>query len=132
MSMNKVILQGRLCAAPELRQSKSGKSVLSVNVAVDRRGEGCDFITVNAWDKTAEFIAKYFTKGKEILLCGRIETRSYEVNGTKRPVTEVVAEEVAFCGSKDNAKSEQHTIAESYKNAEPKFEEIENNDNLPF
>ena len=108
-SFNKVILMGRLTAAPELKQTQSGTAVTSFTLAVDRRysKEGqekqADFITVVAWKGTAEFICKYFGKGSAILVCGELQTRSWEQDGQKRYATEVVASEVSFCEAKKNS-----------------------------
>ena len=88
-SFNKVILMGRLTSDPELKQSSNGVSVTSFNIAVDRRfskGEDkqCDFITIVAWRNTADFICKYFKKGQAMLVCGELQTRSWEdSNGNK-------------------------------------------------
>lgn len=105
--MNKVVLVGRLARDPELRTTQSGTAVVSFTVACDRRftrqGEErqADFINCVAWNKTAEFISRYFTKGMRIALDGRIQTRSYDdQNGNKRYITEVVAEDVEFAQSK--------------------------------
>ena len=101
--MNKIILIGRLTKAPELRYTQSGTAVVSFNLAVDRRfanqnGEReADFINCVAWNKTAEFIANYFQKGKGIAIEGRLQVRSYDGNdGQRHWVTEVVAEQVEF------------------------------------
>ena len=107
-SFNKVILMGRLTADPELKQSQSGLSVTSFSLAVDRKGKTgedkqCDFITVVAWRQTAEFICKYFGKGSAILICGELQTRSWEQNGQKRYATEVVAQDFSFCDTKKNS-----------------------------
>lgn len=104
--MNKVVLVGRLAQEPELRSTQSGTSVAGFSVACDRRyrkeGEQtADFISCVAWNKTAEFISRYFTKGMRIALEGRIQTRSWEdEKGQKRYTTEVVAENVEFAQSK--------------------------------
>ncbi len=105
--MNKVVLVGRLARDPELRTTQSGTQVVSFTVACDRRfvrqGEErqADFISCVAWNKTAEFISRYFTKGMRIALDGRIQTRSYDdQNGNKRYITEVIAEDVEFAQSK--------------------------------
>ena len=103
--MNKAIMSGRLCADIELRQTTNGKSVCAFTLAVDRRGKdaGADFIDCVAWEKTAEFLARYFQKGQQMNICGRLQTRSYEdKEGKKRKATEVVVEEVGFCGSKQS------------------------------
>jgi single-strand DNA-binding protein len=101
--MNKVCLMGRLCADVELRSTTTGKSVCGFALAVDRRGKdaGTDFVDCAAWEKTAEFISRHFSKGSRIAITGRLQTRNYEdKSGSKRKVTEVVVEEVFFCDSK--------------------------------
>lgn len=105
--MNKIILIGRLTKDPELRYTQSGAAVAGFTLAVDRRfsnqsGEReADFINCVAWQKSAEFVAQYFQKGKQMALEGRLQVRSYDGNdGQKRWVTEVVAEQVEFVGSK--------------------------------
>ena len=112
-NLNNVSLSGRLTATPELKQTNSGKAVTSFCVAVDRvydranpPEQTADFINCTAWGKTAEFVSKYFDKGSQIIIRGRLTTRSWTDTETnkKRSVTEVVAEDVYFCGSKgDNA-----------------------------
>jgi single-strand DNA-binding protein len=100
--MNKVVLIGRLTKDPELKFTPgSGTAVASFTIAVDKRvkndtGEKqADFISIVVWGKTAEYVANYSAKGKLIGISGRIQTRSYDAkDGTKRYVTEVVAEEV--------------------------------------
>ena len=105
-SFNKVILMGRLTADPELKQTQSGLAVTSFNLAVDRKGKTgedkqCDFISIVAWRQTAEFICRYFKKGQAILVCGELQTRSWQDNnGNKRYATEVVASEASFCEAK--------------------------------
>ena len=105
-SFNKVILMGRLVAAPELKRTSSGLSVTSFVLAVDRKynkeGEKkADFITVVAWRQTAEFVCKYFGKGSPIIVCGELQTRSWDDDaGKKRYVTEVMANEVSFAESR--------------------------------
>ena len=109
--MNKIMLIGRLTKDPELRYTQSGTAVASFTLAVDRRfsnqnGEReTDFINCVAWNKSAEFVANYFHKGKQMALEGRLQVRSYDGNdGQRRWVTEVVAEQIEFVGSKsDNA-----------------------------
>lgn len=101
--MNKVVLIGRLTKDPELRFTPgSGKAVATFTVAVDRRftrdgQKEADFIPIVVWGKQAESTANYMSKGKLIGIAGRIQTRSYEAkDGTKKYITEVVAEEVQF------------------------------------
>lgn len=113
--MNKVILVGRLARDPELRTTGSGKSVCSFTVAVDRRfkQEGqptADFIPVVAWGRQAEVINQYLSKGRQIALNGRIQTRSYDAqDGSKRYVTEVVLEEFDFIGDRGGQNSYNST-----------------------
>ena len=103
MAFNKVILVGNLVADPELKQTPSGVSVVSFTLAVQRRfakaddAQQADFINIVAWRQTAEFVARYFTKGRSMLVCGAIQTRNFtDQNGQKRYITEVVADEVSF------------------------------------
>lgn len=129
--LNNVTLMGRLVADPEIRTTSSGKSVASFRIAVGRAfskdgNRQADFITIVAWEKTAEFIGKHFSKGSMIALQGKIQTRNYEdSNGNKRTAFEVKADEVSFCGSKNESTSAP--IA-------PAFEEIPDGDeeDLPF
>lgn len=98
--INQVILMGRLMRDPELRHTNSGKAVANFTVAIDDGyGENrtTSFISCVAWDKTAEFVSNYFTKGKMIIVIGRIQTRTWEgQDGKKNYVTEVLAREVNF------------------------------------
>ena len=105
--LNKAILMGRLTRDPELRSTQSGISVVSFTLAVDRnyarQGEKkqTDFIDIDAWRQTAEFVSKYFTKGMQVAVTGAIQTRNWEdKNGQKRVSVEVVADEVFFADSK--------------------------------
>lgn len=103
MAYNKVILVGRLVAAPELRHTPNNVPVTSFRLAVDRRGKdnGTDFLEIVAWRGTAEFAARNLTKGQEIMVEGKIQTRSYEdKEGNKRTAVEVHAESFYFVGSK--------------------------------
>ncbi len=102
--INKVILMGRLTRDPELRHTGTGTPVCSFTVAIDN-GYGdnrqTDFINCVAWNKSAEFVSNYFTKGKMIIVVGRISTRSWEgQDGKRNYATEVVASEVSFGESK--------------------------------
>ena len=108
--MNKVILMGRLTRDPEVRYTQTNNTlVASFSLAVNRRfarqGEErqADFINIVAWSKTGEFCSKYFKKGQQVGVIGRIQTRTYEgVDGQKRYVTEVLADNVYFLESKGN------------------------------
>lgn len=104
--MNNVSLVGRLTSDPTVRYTPSQVAVASFTVAVDRpfardNEQNADFISCVAFGKSAEFIEKYFTKGKPIGLTGRIQTGSYaDKNGSKVYTTDVVAERVEFVGNK--------------------------------
>lgn len=106
--LNHIVLMGRLTRDPELRRTGSGVAVTSFTLAVDRdfvdkqSGEkGCDFIDVVSWRSTAEFVSKYFSKGKMAVVSGRLETRDWtDKEGRKRRNAEVVAENVYFGDSK--------------------------------
>lgn len=103
--LNKVILMGRITRDLELRQTANGTAVLTFSIAVDRsfvrQGEErqADFITCVAWRNQAEFINRYFAKGRMIAIVGNLRTRTYDdKNGTKHYVTEVYVDEVSFTG----------------------------------
>lgn len=104
--VNRVVIMGRLCAAPELKKTQSGISVCSVCVAVDRpRRQDAeaqtDFLDIVAWRQTAEFLARYFGKGQQIAVEGKLQSRTWEDNeGHRRKAVEIVAEQLHFCGSK--------------------------------
>lgn len=102
--INKVILMGRLTKDPELRRTGNQTPVCTFSIAVDNgygENKQTDFINCVAWNKTAEFVSKYFTKGKMIIVIGRISTRSWETQDGKRNyATEVIASEVSFGESK--------------------------------
>ena len=106
--MNKVMLIGRLTKDPDLRYTQSGTAVTNFTLAVNRRynlnGEQeADFINCVAWNKSAEFVANYFHKGKQMALEGRLQVRSYEGDdGQRRWATEVVVEQMEFVGSKND------------------------------
>ena len=120
LNLNKVVLGGRLTADVELKQTQQGTAVCQFSIAINRKGKeaGTDFINCVAWRNTAEFISKFFKKGSSICVTGSIQVRSWEDNGNKRYATEVLVEDALFVDSK----------AEN----EPKFEEIGEDDELPF
>lgn len=115
--MNKVVIMGRLTAAPELRQTQSGVSVVRFTVASNRKfvnkdtkEREADFISCVAWRQTAEFISKYFGKGSMICVDGTLRTGSYQDKNhsdVTHYTTDVLVETVEFCGSKKE--SEQYT-----------------------
>ena len=146
-TLNKAILIGNLTADPELKQTTSGISVVTFTIAVNRRYQSknapegqptADFIPIVAWRQSAEFVSRYFKKGKPILVCGSIQTRNYTDNhGDKRYVTEVVADEVGFAESKSEGSvsvltPEQFQYATGQVDSSPKFEPVDEDEDLPF
>lgn len=114
--MNKVFLIGRLTRDPELRYTGSNTAVASFTLAVNRNftnqaGEReADFINIVVWRKQAENVKNYLSQGSQVAVDGRIQTRSYDDNeGNKRYVTEVVADNVEFLGSKNSNISNQNS-----------------------
>ncbi len=140
--MNKVILMGRLTRDPEVRYTQTNNTlVASFSLAVNRRfakqGEErqADFINIVAWNKTGEFCSKYFKKGQQVGIIGRIQTRTWDdEQGQKRYVTEVIAEEAYFADSKRDGEVSggfENTFGESVaQNAE--FQITSSDDDLPF
>ena len=109
--LNKIIVMGRLGRDPELRRTQAGTAVASFSLAVDRdfkdktTGErACDWIDVVAWRQTGEFAARYLTKGRMVVVEGRLQMRDYTArDGSKRRAAEVVAESVYFADSRQTA-----------------------------
>lgn len=101
--INHCTIQGRLTADTELRRTDSGKAVVSFTIANDKPGKdrGASFVDCVAWEKTGEFINKYFTKGSAIIVEGRLESRQYDTkDGQKRKATEVIVSQAHFCEKK--------------------------------
>lgn len=159
--MNKVILVGRLTADPELRQTQSGVSSCRFTVAVDRRfadkstGERqADFITCTAWRQTAEFVSRYFNKGKMIALEGSLRTGKYQDKNhpdVTHYTTDVFVDNVEFVGGKNDGGSQQNNTYQApaqHQAAAPQqpapandsmsygnfgeYEELLNEDDMPF
>lgn len=134
--MNVVTLAGRLAKDPEVRNTNSGKTVAQFTLAVDRAFKGpngekeADFINIVAWNKTAELVGKYSHKGSFCMVSGRIQVRSYDANdGTKKWVTEVVADRVEF-GPKQvttptqaATQQQRQQPAQSYQQPKPRAEQ---------
>ena len=111
--LNRIVLMGRLTRDPELRHTGNGTAVASFSLAVDRdfKSQGgekeTDFIDIVAWRNTAEFVSKYFTKGRMAVVEGRLQLRDWtDKDGGKRRSAEVVAEHVYFGDSKPRAESD--------------------------
>ena len=152
LNLNKVILCGRLCADPELKQTPSGVSVVSFTLAVNRRyaskndaqsGPQADFISLVAWRQTAEFIQRYFRKGSSLCVTGSIQTRKWQdQSGQNRYATEVVVDDAMFVDSRNESgdmgsgyTTDAYGSAPSYSSnvgTAPNFEEHNTDDDLPF
>ena len=134
-AFNQVILVGNLVETPELKATQSGVAVTNFRIAVarDYKKEGqqeTDFISVICWRSTAEFVSKYFTKGRAILIRGKLQQRSWVDNdGNKHYTMDVVADEVKFV----DKKPEGQAVAESVPSvADAEFTEIGSEEELPF
>ena len=142
--LNKVILMGNLVADPEYKTTPSGVSVTTFKIAVGRRfakqGDEvtADFFNIVAWRNTAEFVSKYFSKGRAIVIVGTLQNRSWtDQNGQKRYITEVIADECYFAGNA--GQSDSNTVAPTTAPttaqttpAAATFEELSTEDDLPF
>lgn len=141
--LNISTLMGRLTVDPELRRTPNGVSVTTFTIAVERtytpqgQEKQADFIDIVAWRNTAEFVCKYFSRGRLIALNGSIQTRFYEdKEGHKRKAFEVVADNVFFCGDKAPAQAP----ADISREAAPAFAQgqsddfavCDDNEDLPF
>ena len=129
--LNSVIIMGRLTRDPEMRHTQNGTAVASLTLACDRdfkpkSGEKeTDFIDVVVWGKTAEFAANYFTKGRMVIVEGRLQVRVWQdKDGNKRKSTEVVADRMYFGDSKQEGKKQTAPSDD--------FEEIEDDGDIPF
>lgn len=128
--MNNVLLTGRLTKEVELRKTKSGKSVCGFTLAVQRDKETTDFINCVAWNMTAENMHKYCSKGDLVGVEGRITTRSYDAeDGSKRYITEVLANNVSFLNTK---KEKQEEITDEFEPGNLDVEVLDDSDLLPF
>ncbi len=146
--INTVALMGRLTYDPEIKQTSGGVSVVRFQIACDRNYQKsgterqADFIDCVAWRQTAEFVSRYFRKGSMIAVEGSIQTQNYtDKNGNNRKSTEVLANNVSFCGSKAETGTANNAFAQpepapSYSSADSSdFEEIvqeDEEDDLPF
>ena len=131
--LNRIIVMGRMTRDPELRRTNSGTAVASCTVAVDRdfksqSGEKeTDFIDVVAWRNTAEFVSKYFSKGRMAVVEGRLQLRDWtDKDGNKRRTAEIVADSVYFGDSKRDGGDAAQSAPQGG------FSEIEDDGDLPF
>lgn len=144
--LNKVVLMGRITNDLELKQTPNGVSVLTFNIAVERsyarQGEErqTDFISCVAWRNTAEFICRYFGKGRMIAVIGNLRTRTFDdKNGVRHYVTEVYADEVSFTGEPkqnggQNVREQPQKCAGNRPNEQLQdgFENVFDSDAVPF
>lgn len=144
--MNKVILMGRLTRDPEVRYTQTNNTMvatfsLAVNRRFIRQGEErqADFINIVAWNKTAEFVSKYFKKGQQVAVIGRLQTRTWDDDkGQKHYITEVIAEETYFADSRRDGSQIGDDFGASFgadsqipQSADSEFE-VSSGDDLPF
>ena len=132
--MNYVSMIGRLTKTPEIRQTNTGKNACTFTLAVNRRYKGADgkttadFFSVQAWDKLAELCARYLDKGSKVFISGELRNRSYEAkDGSKRTITEIIANEVEFLTPKSESAPAGSTAVPPVE----KWEQVEDSD-LPF
>lgn len=139
--LNHITIMGRLTKDPELRLTQSGTSVTSFSLAIDRdfknqSGEKeTDFIECVAWKNTAEFVSKYFQKGRMAVVSGRLQLRDWtDKEGAKRRIAEIVADNVYFADSKQDQKQEskQDNFNSLHNRVNQEFAEIGEDENLPF
>ena len=129
MALNRIIIMGRMTRDPELRKTNSGTSVTSFTLAVDRPGKekATDFIDCTSWKNTADFVNKYFAKGRMAVVEGRLQIRDWtDTNGNKRKTSEVVVSDIYFGDSKQADPLDKFTKDNA-------FVEVEDDDgSLPF
>ena len=139
---NLVVLTGRLTADPELKTTPNGIPVTTFSIAVNRNyraGEEqqTDFINIVAWRQQAEFLSRFFAKGRMVGVVGSIQTRNYERDGQRVYVTEVVADEISFVDSKSQGDSAPQSAPAPSANtnsfgADDGFIPMPADDDLPF
>jgi|MTBAKSStandDraft_2_1061841.scaffolds.fasta_scaffold05813_3 single-strand DNA-binding protein len=148
VSVNKVFIAGNITRDPEVRYTGSGKAVATLTVAVnDYFSQEASFFRVVVWERQAENCQKYLSKGSPVLVEGRLQSRNYEVNGEKRNVVEIVAQNVQFLssgsggdsGSRKNEASDERQeedirrkVEETVENNEGEFFEESSDDDIPF
>ena len=138
MAMNKVLMVGRLTADPEVKQTTSGIEVTRFSLAINMATNKTDFFNVVAWRQTATFISRYFRKGDGICIDGHLESRTYEKDGAKHTVYEVICDSAGFAEGRVSTEAGQ---ASSFGNKSPQrefsqataqFEDMPAEDGLPF
>lgn len=136
--LNRVTIAGRLVKDPELRRTQNSTAVTNVRIACDRdyKPQGgekeADFIDVIAWRGTAEFVSKYFTKGRMIIVDGRLQARDWtDKDGNKRSTVEVVADSVYFGDSK-REDGTAYATKPAGRAVDVKFDDLDDDDDCPF
>ena len=135
--LNSFIAQGRLVADPEIRMTPGGKKVGHFTVAVERNyksGEErkTDFFNCVVFEAKADFVEKYFSKGQAIIVRGSLQNRSWEDKGVKRYATDVLVDEIQFCGKKENSTSSVTNVTASPQGEAFEGFMPEDSDDLPF
>ena len=137
--LNVIAVMGRLARDPELRQTTTGKHVAAFTIACDRGRKDAngqkqtDWLNVVAWDKTAEFVCRYFRKGSLIVVDGRLQSRSYQdKDGNNRTAVEIIAQNVNFSDEKSNSEPASAPTPSYSSGNNSDFEIIPGETNLLF
>jgi single-strand DNA-binding protein len=131
-SFNQVVLMGNLTRDPELRSTPNGQSVCSFSLALNRSYKGSDgnwqeatdYVDVTAWGPLGERVSQYVTKGRPVLVSGRLQSRSWEQDGQKRSKVEVVAQDVTFLGGRGEGDAPAPAASSDTKNKDVVIEDI--------
>lgn len=132
--MNSINLTGNICNDLELKSTQSGKSVITVNLAVKRpfTKDTTDFIPLVVWEKNAEYLSRYGKKGSRVAVSGKLTTRKYQdKDGNNRTAFEVVCDNVELMDSKSDS-ANTHDAPSFAKENVPQYEELKTDDDLPF
>ena len=125
--LNHITIHGYLGRSPELKDYKNAqgetRSLVNFSVGVSRVGEGTDWFDVTFFGKRAEVIEKFFSKGSQIIVSGRMQSDTYEKDGQKRKTWKLIGEDFDFCDSKDSPRGQAVVETDSFKAAE---------DDIPF
>lgn len=138
MAMNKVLMVGRLTADPELRQTTSGIEVTRFSIAINMATNKTDYFAVVAWKQTATFICRHFSKGDGICIDGHLSSRSYEKDGVKHTIYEVICDSAGFSEGRAAAETVQEAVKGNnarqgaFSQAQERFAEHPSEDGLPF
>jgi single-strand DNA-binding protein len=139
-SFNQVVLMGNLTRDPELRSTPNGQNVCSFSLALNRSYKGADgnwqeatdYVDVTAWGPLGERVSQYVTKGRPVLVSGRLQSRSWEQDGQKRSKVEVVAQDVTFLGGRGEGGETSGESAGSSNDAPKKDVAIEDISDEPI